>query len=180
MFSPEIQKEVAGSKLQKAQLQFGFLLNSSCLHEQTQEQTHEQTHKQSQNYKVISLGGVSAVLISFWFGFFSDAKMVLECRSFTLPQQFTPKYREPGNHNSGEDLLRTCGFRIRIRIRIWCPTATFIHTRLIVCRLVEVPVPAAAGFSGLGRLWRPHRLLRVPLPKLRAHPRHRNPPPARW
>uniref|UniRef100_H3C988 Claudin domain containing 1a n=3 Tax=Tetraodon nigroviridis TaxID=99883 RepID=H3C988_TETNG len=36
-----------------------------------------------------------------------DAKMVLECRSFTLPQQFTPKYREPGNHNSGEDLLRT-------------------------------------------------------------------------
>ncbi|XP_029696677.1 claudin domain-containing protein 1 isoform X2 [Takifugu rubripes] len=37
-----------------------------------------------------------------------DAKMVLECRSFTLPQQFTPKYKEPGNHNSGEDLLRTC------------------------------------------------------------------------
>ncbi|KAG7243372.1 hypothetical protein INR49_011828, partial [Caranx melampygus] len=37
----------------------------------------------------------------------SDAKMVLECRSFTLPQQFTPKYKEPGNHNSGEDMLRT-------------------------------------------------------------------------
>uniref|UniRef100_A0A3B4AGS6 Uncharacterized protein n=1 Tax=Periophthalmus magnuspinnatus TaxID=409849 RepID=A0A3B4AGS6_9GOBI len=29
------------------------------------------------------------------------------CRSFTLPQQFIPKYKEPGNHNSGEDLLRT-------------------------------------------------------------------------
>ncbi len=38
----------------------------------------------------------------------SDAKMVLECRSFTLPQQFIPKYKEPGNHNSGEDMLRTC------------------------------------------------------------------------
>nr|XP_020480053.1 claudin domain-containing protein 1-like isoform X2 [Monopterus albus] len=37
----------------------------------------------------------------------SEVKMVLECRSFTLPQQFTPKYKEPGNHNSGEDLLRT-------------------------------------------------------------------------
>lgn len=38
----------------------------------------------------------------------SDTKKVLECRSFTLNQQFTPKYKEPGNHNSGEDMLRTC------------------------------------------------------------------------
>lgn len=37
----------------------------------------------------------------------TDAKKVLECRSFTLNQQFTPKYKEPGNHNSGEDMLRT-------------------------------------------------------------------------
>ncbi|XP_072553692.1 claudin domain-containing protein 1-like isoform X1 [Paramormyrops kingsleyae] len=36
-----------------------------------------------------------------------DPKMVTECVSFTLPQQFMPKYREPGNHNSGEDLVRT-------------------------------------------------------------------------
>lgn len=35
----------------------------------------------------------------------------MECRSFTLPQQFIPKYREPGNHNSGEDLLRTCEWK---------------------------------------------------------------------
>ncbi|XP_034020532.1 claudin domain-containing protein 1-like [Thalassophryne amazonica] len=34
-------------------------------------------------------------------------KMTLECQSFTLPQQFTPKYKEPGNHNSGEDTVRT-------------------------------------------------------------------------
>lgn len=39
---------------------------------------------------------------------FLDTKKVLECRSFTLNQQFTPKYKEPGNHNSGEDMLRTC------------------------------------------------------------------------
>lgn len=38
----------------------------------------------------------------------SGAKMMLECRSFTLLQQLTPKYKEPGNHNSGEDMLRTC------------------------------------------------------------------------
>uniref|UniRef100_A0A673KXS0 Claudin domain containing 1a n=1 Tax=Sinocyclocheilus rhinocerous TaxID=307959 RepID=A0A673KXS0_9TELE len=36
-----------------------------------------------------------------------DPKMVMECVSFTLLQQFTPKYKEPGNHNSGEDLIRT-------------------------------------------------------------------------
>lgn len=36
-----------------------------------------------------------------------DPKMVTECMSFTLQQQFTPKYKDPGNHNSQEDLLRT-------------------------------------------------------------------------
>ncbi|KAG7461852.1 hypothetical protein MATL_G00195490 [Megalops atlanticus] len=36
-----------------------------------------------------------------------DPKMVTECVSFTLHQQLIPKYKEPGNHNSGEDLLRT-------------------------------------------------------------------------
>ncbi|XP_028842063.1 claudin domain-containing protein 1a isoform X1 [Denticeps clupeoides] len=36
-----------------------------------------------------------------------DPKMVMECVSFTFPQQLTPKYKEPGNHNSGEDMIRT-------------------------------------------------------------------------
>ncbi|XP_064201065.1 claudin domain-containing protein 1-like [Anguilla rostrata] len=36
----------------------------------------------------------------------ADPKMT-KCVSFTLKQQFLPKYKEPGNHNSGEDLLRT-------------------------------------------------------------------------
>ncbi|XP_056600350.1 claudin domain-containing protein 1a [Triplophysa dalaica] len=37
----------------------------------------------------------------------ADPKMLLECVSFTPSQQFTPKYKEPGNHNSGEDTIRT-------------------------------------------------------------------------
>nr|XP_057923736.1 claudin domain-containing protein 1-like [Doryrhamphus excisus] len=43
----------------------------------------------------------------------AGAKMVLECRSFTVQQQLTPKYKEPGNHNSGEDLLRTYLWRFQ-------------------------------------------------------------------
>ena len=30
-----------------------------------------------------------------------------------MAQQFTPKYKEPGNHNSGEDMLRTCTYSIQ-------------------------------------------------------------------
>ncbi|XP_041088450.1 claudin domain-containing protein 1-like [Polyodon spathula] len=36
-----------------------------------------------------------------------DPKMVTRCVSFSLQNQFAPKYQEPGNHNSGEDLIRT-------------------------------------------------------------------------
>ncbi|XP_030636546.1 claudin domain-containing protein 1-like isoform X2 [Chanos chanos] len=42
-----------------------------------------------------------------WYKEPADPKMEMECVSFTLSQQFTPKYKEPGNHNSGEDLIRT-------------------------------------------------------------------------
>ncbi|XP_077400453.1 claudin domain-containing protein 1-like [Vanacampus margaritifer] len=41
------------------------------------------------------------------------AKMALTCRSFTVQQQLTPKYKEPGNHNSGEDMLRTYLWRFQ-------------------------------------------------------------------
>lgn len=44
---------------------------------------------------------------SNWYKEEPGAKMVMDCRSFTLSQQFTHKYKEPGNHNSGEDMLRT-------------------------------------------------------------------------
>ncbi|KAJ8269720.1 hypothetical protein COCON_G00123270 [Conger conger] len=43
---------------------------------------------------------------SYWYKE-PDPKMETECVAFTLRQQFIPKYKEPGNHNSGEDLLRT-------------------------------------------------------------------------
>ncbi|KAL4640598.1 claudin domain-containing protein 1-like [Arapaima gigas] len=36
-----------------------------------------------------------------------EPTMVTQCVSFTLHQQFEPKYKEVGNHNSAEDLLRT-------------------------------------------------------------------------
>ncbi|XP_038851346.1 claudin domain-containing protein 1-like [Salvelinus namaycush] len=48
----------------------------------------------------------------------SDPKMVMKCVSFTLTQQFTPKYKEPGNHNSGEDMLRTYLWRCQFLLPI--------------------------------------------------------------
>lgn len=42
------------------------------------------------------------------FCFTLDAKMDTRCVSFTLSQQFIPKYKPPGNDKSDEDLLRTC------------------------------------------------------------------------
>ncbi|XP_061620591.1 claudin domain-containing protein 1-like [Phyllopteryx taeniolatus] len=43
----------------------------------------------------------------------AGAKMALRCRSFSVQQQLTPKYKEPGNHNSGEDILRTYLWRFQ-------------------------------------------------------------------
>lgn len=37
-----------------------------------------------------------------------DLKMETRCVSFTLSQQFSPKYKYPRNGNDEEDLLRTC------------------------------------------------------------------------
>nr|XP_061810765.1 claudin domain-containing protein 1-like isoform X1 [Nerophis lumbriciformis] len=42
-----------------------------------------------------------------------SGKAALKCRSFTVQQQLTPKYKEPGNHNSGEDMLRTYLWRFQ-------------------------------------------------------------------
>lgn len=36
--------------------------------------------------------------------------MVTKCMSFTLNEQFMEKFVDPGNHNSGIDLLRTCEY----------------------------------------------------------------------
>ncbi|XP_029382354.1 claudin domain-containing protein 1-like isoform X2 [Echeneis naucrates] len=63
----------------------------------------------------------------------SGAKMVLECRSFTPPQQFIPKYKEPGNHNSGEDMLRT-----------------YLWRSQFLLPLVSLGLVVLAGLTGFG------------------------------
>ncbi|XP_043939988.1 claudin domain-containing protein 1 [Protopterus annectens] len=40
-----------------------------------------------------------------------DPDKVHTCRSFSLSDQFKSKYVDPGNHNSGDDFLRTCLWR---------------------------------------------------------------------
>lgn len=81
--------------------------------------------------------------------------MVLECRSFTLPQQFTPKYKEPGNHNSGEDLLRTCEFSH--------PCLRFLRVSAGICEWLPVSNGQdhylLASFSLCADLWRCQFLL---------------------
>lgn len=42
------------------------------------------------------------------FFFSSETDMTTNCISFSLSDQFMEKYVEPGNHNSGTDLNRTC------------------------------------------------------------------------
>lgn len=44
------------------------------------------------------------------FSFFPppETDMTTNCISFSLSDQFVEKYIEPGNHNSGTDLNRTC------------------------------------------------------------------------
>lgn len=37
-----------------------------------------------------------------------ETGMTTNCISFSLSDQFMEKYIEPGNHNSGTDLNRTC------------------------------------------------------------------------
>ncbi|TSL54331.1 Claudin domain-containing protein 1 [Bagarius yarrelli] len=49
-----------------------------------------------------------------------DPEMATECMSFTLSQQFTPKYTEPGNHNSGEDMIRTYLWRCQFLLPFLC------------------------------------------------------------
>lgn len=36
--------------------------------------------------------------------------VVTRCMGFTLNEQFMEKFVDPGNHNSGIDLLRTCEY----------------------------------------------------------------------
>ncbi|CAL8385116.1 unnamed protein product [Arctogadus glacialis] len=70
-----------------------------------------------------------------------DIKLVMECRSFTLAQQFTPKYKEPGNHNSGEDMLRTylwrCQFLLPLVSHGLVVLAALIGCCACLCRSIS-------------------------------------------
>lgn len=69
---------------------------------------------------------------SHWFKE-PDPKMVTQCVSFTLPQQFDPKYKEPGNHNSGEDLLRTYLWRCQFLLPLVSLALVFLSGLIGVC-----------------------------------------------
>ncbi|XP_055764937.1 claudin domain-containing protein 1-like [Salvelinus fontinalis] len=69
---------------------------------------------------------------SHWFKE-PDPKMVTQCVSFTLPQQFLPKYKEPGNHNTGEDLLRTYLWRCQFLLPLVSLAFVFLSGLVGVC-----------------------------------------------
>ncbi|KAM4604069.1 claudin domain-containing protein 1b isoform 2-T4 [Polymixia lowei] len=62
-----------------------------------------------------------------------DPKMVTQCVSFTLPQQFVPKYKDPGNHNSGEDFLRTYLWRCQFLLPLVSLALVFLSGLIGVC-----------------------------------------------
>ncbi|XP_036372759.1 claudin domain-containing protein 1b [Megalops cyprinoides] len=69
---------------------------------------------------------------SHWFKE-PDPKMVTDCVSFTLQQQFQPKYRHPGNHNSGEDLLRTYLWRCQFLLPLVSLGLVFLGALIGLC-----------------------------------------------
>lgn len=47
-------------------------------------------------------------MFSFFVSLCLDSRMVSECETFTLPQQFEIKYKELNISSNDEDFLRTC------------------------------------------------------------------------
>ncbi|XP_061768050.1 claudin domain-containing protein 1b [Nerophis ophidion] len=62
-----------------------------------------------------------------------DPQLRLQCVSFTLPQQFLPKYKHPGNHNSDEDLLRTYLWRCQFLLPLVSLALVFLSGLVGVC-----------------------------------------------
>ncbi|XP_034044707.1 claudin domain-containing protein 1b [Thalassophryne amazonica] len=62
-----------------------------------------------------------------------EPKMETQCVSFTLPQQFVSKYKEPGNHNSEEDLLRTYLWRCQFLLPLVSLALVFLSGLVGVC-----------------------------------------------
>lgn len=68
---------------------------------------------------------------SHWFKQ-PDPKMEIQCVSFTLPQQFIPKYKQQ-NDNSEEDLLRTYLWRCQFLLPLVSLALVFLSGLVGVC-----------------------------------------------
>uniref|UniRef100_A0A4W6C6G6 Claudin domain containing 1b n=1 Tax=Lates calcarifer TaxID=8187 RepID=A0A4W6C6G6_LATCA len=69
---------------------------------------------------------------SYWYKE-PDPKMEAQCVSFTLSQQFSPKYKDPGNPNSEEDLLRTYLWRCQFLLPLVSLALVFLSGLVGVC-----------------------------------------------
>ncbi|KAM3623974.1 uncharacterized protein V6R79_017570 [Siganus canaliculatus] len=69
---------------------------------------------------------------SYWFKE-PDPKLVRQCVSFTLPQQFSPKLKNPWNHNNEEDLLRTYLWRSQFLLPLVSLALVFLSGLVGVC-----------------------------------------------
>ncbi|XP_034396888.1 claudin domain-containing protein 1b isoform X1 [Cyclopterus lumpus] len=69
---------------------------------------------------------------SHWFKQ-PDPKMETQCVSFTLPQQFNPKYKQSGNHDGEEDLLRTYLWRCQVLLPLVSLALVFLGGLVGVC-----------------------------------------------
>lgn len=69
---------------------------------------------------------------SHWFKE-PDPKLETQCVRFTLPQQFSLKYKHPGNHNGEEDLLRTYLWRCQFLLPLVSLALVFLSGLVGVC-----------------------------------------------
>ncbi|XP_072319499.1 claudin domain-containing protein 1-like [Eucyclogobius newberryi] len=70
--------------------------------------------------------------LSLWYKE-PDPKLETHCVSFTLQQQFSSKYKHPGNHNSEEDLLRTYLWRCQFLLPLVSLALVFLSGLVGVC-----------------------------------------------
>ncbi|XP_054460375.1 claudin domain-containing protein 1b [Anoplopoma fimbria] len=69
---------------------------------------------------------------SLWFKA-PDPKMEMQCVSFTLPQQFSTKYKKNGSNKSEEDLLRTYLWRCQFLLPLVSLALVFLGGLVGVC-----------------------------------------------
>lgn len=62
-----------------------------------------------------------------------DPKMVTQCVSFTLPQQFIPKYKVTGHNSNEEDILRTYLWRCQFLLPLVSLALVFLSGLVGVC-----------------------------------------------